>query len=149
MWIQIRRGEGKKKSIITYCLFQTVRYTLIKYDCLHTRFIRCETPKIVSDRKKNARGSCWQILDALTCGVFSNSEPDLHYLVSRRLSSPLHITCLALANNLTIFTYSGLLVSLLCPNPCLGSVEGILKKSWSSQCRECYDRLITPPLALD
>lgn len=31
--------------------------------------------------------------------------------------------------------YSGVLVSLLCPSPCLCSVEGILKKSWSSPCR--------------
>lgn len=76
-------------------------------------------------------------------------NPDLHYLMSRRLSSPLHITCLAPANNLAIFMYSGVLVSLLCPSPCLCSVEGVLKKSWSSRCRACYDRFITPPFALD
>lgn len=76
-------------------------------------------------------------------------HPDLHYEMSRRLSSSLHITCLALSNNLAIFMYSAALVSLLCPSPCLCSVEGILKKSRSSRCRACYDRLLAPPLALD
>lgn len=44
----------------------------------------------------------------------ANIQPDVHYLMSRRLSSPLHITCLALANNLAIFMYSSVLISLLC-----------------------------------
>ena len=47
--------------------------------------------------------------------LVADIQPDLHYLMSRRLSSPLHITCLAPANNLAIFMYSGVLVSLLCP----------------------------------
>lgn len=49
-------------------------------------------------------------------------------LSSRRVRSSLHITCLLLSNNLAFLVRSGELLSVLCPSPCLRSVEGILKE---------------------
>lgn len=62
--------------------------------------------------------------------IIANMQPDAPHLKSRRLSSPLHITCPALANNLAIFMYSSVLISLRCRSPCLCSVEGFFKKEW-------------------
>lgn len=76
---------------------------------------------------------------------------ELHYLQSRRLSAPLHITCLALPNNLAIFrSTQAREYRLLSQIPYLFFQSwGFFKKSRLSRCRACYDSVITSPFALD
>lgn len=82
--------------------------------------------------------------------------------MSRRLSSSLHITCSTLTNNLSISTYSGVFFLFSCILPLPESLSlltwrggivffkgGEKTRPASSQCETCYDRLVTPPLALD
>lgn len=66
---------------------------------------------------------------------------DVYHLLCISRAWPRPITSRSLCTQACWYRYSAL-------SPCLCSVEGILKKSWSSRCRACYDRFITPPLAL-
>ena len=79
-------------------------------------------------------------------------QPDLQDRWSRRVGSLLHITCLALANNLAILrqAYPDELVSVtLTDSVSLFSGDLVFFKNWAFRCRACYDRIITPSFSLD
>lgn len=79
-----------------------------------------------------------------------NTQFGVSYLMSGRLSSPLHITCLALTNNLAIFSCSrrANIVTLL-ESLSLLSRGVFWKRVGRFRCQACYDCFGPPPLALD
>lgn len=121
-----RQKQHKSYSFLTSCVTQFIIQACCDGTKLQTRLHHAKVPlssglKCHFSLEKNKTKSPRRSFKYLKHGspdvrqLVADIQLDLHYLMSRRLSSPLHITCLAPANNLAIFMYSGVLVSLLCP----------------------------------